>query len=130
MHDFIIIFFVFNVCTSALMCWWQSTDYVAPVKRLFENVLRDVIHKGLPIHYSLVLVQISPPSLFVMCQIANNSCSKVSLGRLICTTTEEKRNSCHLWLRSIAPLNGSKKVAVSPFAQGRVFLLTISSRSQ
>ena len=61
----------------------------------------DPIHKWLPIHNSFVLVQISLPSLIVMCQIKKNSCSKVRLGRLICTIIEQKQNSHHLWIGSI-----------------------------
>ena len=55
----------------------------------------DAIHKWLSIHYSFVLVQISLPSLIVMCYIEKNSCSRASLGRLICTITEQKENSRH-----------------------------------
>ena len=40
--------------------------------------------------YSFVLEQIGLPSYFAMCKIEKNSCSKVRLGNLICTITEQK----------------------------------------
>ena len=59
------------------LCWiWLSSAIHRTI---------DLIHKWLPIYYSFGLVQISLPSF-----IAKNSCSKVRLGRLICTITERK----------------------------------------
>ena len=55
-----------------------------------KNYITDAINKWLPIHYSFFLVQISLPSLIVMCLIEKNSCSRARLGRLICTITEQK----------------------------------------
>ena len=71
----------------------------------------DVIHKWLPIHYSFVLVQINLPSLIVMCYIEKNSCSKVRLGRLICTVTEPKQNSRHLWIEGLLVLHNYKSTS-------------------
>ena len=49
----------------------------------------DLIHKWRSIYNSFVEVQISLPSLDSIQGIEKNSCSKMRLGRLICTWTKE-----------------------------------------
>ena len=51
---------------SELVFWvWQLTAW--PKTTAGETTTIDAFHKWLPIHYSFVLVQISLPSLIVMC---------------------------------------------------------------
>ena len=59
------------------------------IRRSFRRLI-DAIHGWLPINFSFVLVQISLPGLVAMCSTEKNSCSKVRLGRLICTIVEHK----------------------------------------
>ena len=62
---------------------------VRSIDRIPRNRNMDLIHKWRSIYDSFVQVQISLPSLYTILLIEKNSCSKMRLGRLICTWTKE-----------------------------------------
>ena len=64
-------------------------EFLSASRHLFLCVYIDLIHKWRSIYNSFVEVQISLPSLDTIQWIEKNSCSKMRLGRLICTWTKE-----------------------------------------
>ena len=78
----------FITCVSHVHILQRYTHFSTSLRcRLIRSI--DLIHKWRSIYNSFVEVQISLPSLNTIQWIEKNSCSKMRLGRLICTWTKE-----------------------------------------